>query len=74
MYKCRDCLRECDVMIDGCHELMSGAEVCDKCMFGDWTTTELSDTRMMNSENTWDCPYCVGGCEFCLMCEARSMR
>ncbi len=70
-YECRDCKRDCDVMIDGCHEMMVGGDVCDKCMYGEWTQRELEEREDLFRID--ECG-CRAGCEWCLCVETRSVR
>ena len=58
-------------MIDGCHELMNGQDVCDKCMFSEWSEWELEQLR--DSQREEECG-CLVGCDYCLMLETRSTR
>ncbi len=74
MFRCVDCNRDCDVMIDGCHELMNCTEICDKCMFGEWTQTELNEREDMKLFEQGSSCHCMGGCEWCLCVEPRIGR
>ncbi len=72
MFKCSSCNRNCDIMQDGCHELMNLDEICDKCMYGEWKDGELRQCKAALQEAN-ECG-CVGGCWWCLEVEARSFR
>lgn len=73
MFKCSSCTRMCDIMLDGCHELMNLDEICDKCMYGEWKDGELRQCKATLQEDANQCG-CSGGCWWCLDVEARSFR
>jgi hypothetical protein len=73
MFDCHYCKRRCDIMIDGCHELNNLSEICDKCMYDEWTEGDLIECKAALQESINECG-CSGGCWWCLDVEVRSFR
>lgn len=72
-YKCNDCERYCDVMIDGFNEAAVGGGWCDKCCYGEWKEWEWKELKMDQAlERDEVCTRCRNGCDWCLMVEPRS--
>lgn len=74
-FKCTECERYVDIMIDGHNELAHGGAMCDKCCFNEWKPWELEELRLEQAlERGEVCPKCNRGCDYCLMLEPRSFR